>query len=105
MARYVWLAILQDEVRLPLSKVEKHLGKVAVRPREPWPRIGLVVYGDRLMNQAETRGVLRVTQWSVSIRAVHVFSALTFAIRYREFKISPSSSVPKTAEIWDMGHG
>ena len=93
LAGRVRLAVLENQVRLALREVEEHLGEVAVRPREPRACVGAVVDGDGLVDETEAASVLcHVT--SLMEGQLSVTEQLTFAMVYRELRISLSSSVP-----------
>ena len=59
LAGHVAPAIVEDELRFALRKVEKHLRKVAVGPGKPLPRVrGRVVDVDGLVNETKSIRVL-----------------------------------------------
>ena len=93
LARRVRLAVSEDQVRLALGKVEEHLRKVAVRPREPRPRVGAVVDVDGLVDEPQTCSVLRRSVGQVDRRS-NDRRPLTLAIWYRALRISLSLSEP-----------
>lgn len=90
-------------MRLAIRQIQYHLCEETVRPRKPTSSIvPFVIDRLRLVNEAEARSIL-------SRRSDHVPTfqkvrfMLTLAIRYKDVRISSSSSVPKMAAIWDIG--
>lgn len=78
----VRLPILEDETRLALRKVQQHLGKVAVCPREPRPSVRPVVDVDRLVDEAQACSILRRIGFSLDI-ASETPRLLTLAIVFK----------------------